>query len=139
MKILSALLSLVLLFSSMNLSVIRHFCGGRVAEVKLAILGDASCGMDKVNGVCAPNLSCTTTDSFSKKPCCEDELTQLSVTDNYKPSINNRLPDLQLFLVAFHSTCVLFQQKGFTTTVSNYKAPPDSHSVSLSFIRVFLV
>ena len=139
MKILSTFLSLILLVTSANLSVIRHFCGGRVAEVKLAILGNASCGMDENKGECSSNSHCASTEGVSKKNCCENELTQISITDNYKPVSNRELTNLQPLFIAFHSNPIFSYEKGYTTPVRNYKAPPDSHSVSLPFIHVFLV
>ncbi len=136
-KFLSISLLLVFLFGTANLSVIRHFCGGRVAEVKLAILGDASCGMDAI--MCSANSHCADGENISKKPCCEDELTQISITDNYKPVFNRELTNLQPQFIALHANSVLSEDKGHTTPVRNYKAPPDRHPVSLSFLQVFLI
>ena len=142
-KFLSILLLLLFLFGTANLSVIRHFCGGRVAEVKLSILGDASCGMDTNKGACASNDFCGSSagsTGFSKKPCCENELTQISITDNYKPASNSELTNLQSLIIAFHSNNIFTQLQGHVTPIRNYKTPPDDiHSVSLSFIRVFLI
>ena len=142
-KVLSISLLFVFLFGTANLSVIRHFCGGRVAEVKLSILGDASCGMDTNKGACASNDFCgsnASSSSISKKPCCENELTQISITDDYKPASNNELTNLQSLIIAFHSNNIFTHLPGHVTPIRNYKTPPDDiHSVSLPFIRVFLV
>lgn len=140
MRILSTFVAIILLFSSANLSIVRHFCGGRVADVQFSILGEASCGMSKSNGVCTSNLSCNNTESLSRIPCCEDELTQLSIADDYKPATANTLPNLSALFIAFHCNHILRYAEGYVTPVRNYKAPPDNiHSVSLSFISVFLV
>lgn len=140
MKIISTSVVILLLLGTANLSIVRHFCGGRVAEVKLSILGDASCGMDAKKGACASNDFCASGTSLSKIPCCEDELTQISITDNYKPASNSELTNLQSLIIAFHSNNIFTQLQGHVTPIRNYKTPPDNiHSVSLSFIRVFLV
>ncbi len=139
-KVLSILLLLVFLLGTANLSVIRHFCGGRVAEVKLSILGDASCGMDTDKGACASNDFCASGTGISKKPCCENELSQISITDDYKPASNKELTNLQSLVIAFHSSNIFTHERGHVTPIRNYKMPPDDiHSVSLSFIQVFLV
>lgn len=138
-KFLSISLLLVFLFGTANLSIIRHFCGGRVAEVKLSILGDASCGMDTGKGACATDF-CANGTSIGKKPCCENELTQISIADNYKPASNNVLTNLQSLIISSYSNFTFILAKGYVTPIRNYKTPPDGiHSVSLSFIGVFLV
>lgn len=138
-KVLSISLLLVFLFGTANLSVIRHFCGGRVAEVKLSILGDASCGMDTGKGACATDF-CASGTSIGRKSCCEDELTQISITDNYKPASGRELTNLPSLGIAFYSGDIFTHERGHVTPIWNYKTPPDGiHSVSLSFIQVFLV
>ena len=138
-KAFSILLLFIFLLGTANLSVNRHFCGGRVVEVKLAILGDASCGMNENMGMCSFSSCCSNTEGVNRKPCCEDELTQISITDNYKPLFNRELTNLQPQFFALHANSVLSEDKGHTTPVRNYKAPPDRHPVSLSFLQVFLI
>lgn len=137
MKIISTFVAILLLLGTANLSIVRHFCGGRVAEVKLAIMGDASCGMDAM--MCSSNSHCATTESVNKKPCCEDELTQISVTDNYKPATTVAVANLALLFVLVQTNVLLSLADGHVSPVRNYKAPPDDYSVSLPFLQVFLV
>jgi len=136
-KIISTSVAILLLLGTANLSIIRHFCGGRVAEVKLSILGKASCGM--VANSCSTNSYCENNESVSKKPCCEDELTQISITDNYKPATNVAAANFALQLLAVQTNILPSQPVGHVSPVRNYKDPPDYHSVSLPFLQVFLV
>ena len=141
-KVFSISLLLLFLLSTANLNIIRHFCGGRLAEVKLVILnGNVSCGMDSENARCKPSgTPCNSSEGVSKKNCCENELTQISITDDYKPASDSELTNLQSLIIAFHSNNIFTQLQGHVTPIRNYKTPPDDiHSVSLSFIRVFLV
>jgi hypothetical protein len=75
------LLAFVLLISGMHFSVATHFCGGKVAAVKISLSGiKAGCGMVS-DASSAP----------SRKPqvstrCCFDELTVYKVESHYAPS-----------------------------------------------------
>jgi hypothetical protein len=72
----SILIILLSLASAMRITIDRHFCGGRVADVKLALSGlRASCGMEE------DNMKSPDYDAF-KPHCCYNESSAYTV-DNY--------------------------------------------------------
>jgi len=76
MKRAASILSILLiLISAAGITVDRHYCGGRVADVRLAIDGrHASCGMEQDGNVC------TNTPGF-RQNCCHNVLSRFSVND----------------------------------------------------------
>jgi hypothetical protein len=76
------LLTFILLLSGMHLTIATHFCGGKVAAVKISLSGiKAGCGMGSDE-----------TSAPSSKPevttrCCYDELTVYKIECHYAPSV----------------------------------------------------
>lgn len=86
-KGISILVSLLLLGSGLQLSIDRHFCGGKIADVKVSLTGKiASCGMEDYQSdlIYYPVIN---------KNCCEDEVILYSIDNNFYPEYNNRIPD----------------------------------------------
>jgi hypothetical protein len=71
----SILVILLILGSATGVTIDRHFCGGAVVDVRLA-LGDrkAGCGMEE------DGMACTSSALF-RKNCCHNELSKFSVSD----------------------------------------------------------
>ena len=71
----SILVILLILGSATGITIDRHFCGGAVVDVRLAI-GDrkATCGMEE------DGMICTGTALF-RKNCCHNEMSKFSVSD----------------------------------------------------------
>jgi len=76
MKRAASILSILLILSAAaGVTIDRHYCGGRVADVRLAIDGrHASCGMEQDGNVC------TNTPGF-RQNCCHNVMSRLSVND----------------------------------------------------------
>jgi hypothetical protein len=71
----SILVILLILGSAAGITIDRHFCGGSVVDVRLAV-GDrkAACGMEE------DGMVCTGTALF-RKNCCHNEMSKFSVSD----------------------------------------------------------
>jgi hypothetical protein len=71
----SILAILLILSSAAGVTIDRHFCGGRVVDVRLAI-GDkkATCGMEE------DGMECSGTAAF-RNNCCHNEMLKFSVSD----------------------------------------------------------
>jgi hypothetical protein len=71
----SILVILLVLSSAMGITIDRHFCGGAVVDVRLAIDDKkATCGMEE------DGMVCTKTAAF-RKHCCYNEMSKFSVSD----------------------------------------------------------
>ncbi len=71
----SILVILLILSSAMGLTIDRHFCGGAVVDVRLAIDDKkASCGMEE------DDMECTNMTVF-RENCCHNEMSKFSVSD----------------------------------------------------------
>jgi len=71
----SILVILLILGSAAGITIDRHFCGGHVVDVRLAV-GDrkAACGMEEDGMVC-------TNMALFRKNCCHNEMSKFSVGD----------------------------------------------------------
>lgn len=80
-KIASILLALFFLMSSSHLSFATHYCGGKVFKHALLIsTSEFGCGMEKATKDCENKTK-------TQKNCCDNELVELSIKDNYQPSL----------------------------------------------------
>lgn len=80
-KIASILLALFFLMSSSHLSFATHYCGGHAFKHALLIsTADFGCGMEKGDKTCEKNTNI-------QKNCCDNELVNLNIKDNYQPSL----------------------------------------------------
>ncbi|MGE0562553.1 MAG: hypothetical protein AB7O47_12110 [Flavobacteriales bacterium] len=76
-KIFSAILSLVILFTSMGFTLSSHICGGKKVKTVLDLgVSDVSCGMEKTESKCQ-------TDKQMKSNCCQDEFQKIQINDSY--------------------------------------------------------
>jgi hypothetical protein len=117
----SILSILLVLGSAMGITIDRHFCGGTVVDVRLAIDDrKATCGMEE------DGMVCTNTDAF-KENCCHNKMSKFSVSD-YSISnimmIDKPLPPVIDILCQAPEVC-LFNSFRDTLT-ANYTGPPGS-------------
>jgi hypothetical protein len=82
-KAVSILVSILLLGSGLQLSLDRHFCDGKMVDVKVSFTGKmASCGMEDDQQ-----------DLFDyqviKTNCCEDEIILYGLDNSFYPEFNN--------------------------------------------------
>jgi hypothetical protein len=77
----SILVVILILGSAAGITIDRHFCGGAVVDVRLAV-GDrkASCGMEEEGMVC-------TGTALFRNNCCHNEMSKFSVGDYSVASI----------------------------------------------------
>ncbi|NDP22297.1 MAG: hypothetical protein GZ091_14635 [Paludibacter sp.] len=136
-NILSILLVSFILLSGMHFSVANHYCGGKVADIKISFSGEkATCGMAE------DEQTCPIHDGLSSN-CCRNEVSFFAV-DNYDSPSSLQIEKIlkqidQLFLIPVHqlsySTTPTFQ------VYTNVK-PPDyfaTNDVSLPKICVFII
>ena len=71
----SILVILLVLGSAAGITIDRHFCGGAVVDVRLAV-GDrkATCGMEEEGMVCNGT-------ALFRKNCCHNEMSKFTVSD----------------------------------------------------------
>jgi len=80
-RILSILIASLILVSGMHLTIATHFCGGVFAATKASFSGElASCGMEH-----SDNTTPIQGNHFDTK-CCDDEVINYSVDNNFAPS-----------------------------------------------------
>jgi len=127
-----------MLLSGMQLTISTHYCGGKLADSKVSILGQlASCGMESATD------ECTQPGNHVKSSCCNDNVSVYAVDHNYSPSFTGfkafSQTVLQVFTISENSTLHSITPLGqLFTDVS----PPGSllvHAVSLPKICVFRI
>ena len=117
----SILSILLVLGSAMGITIDRHFCGGEVVDVRLAIDDrKATCGMEE------DGMVCTDTDAF-RENCCHNTMSKLSVSD-YSLSniliIDKPLPPVIDILCRAPEVCLLNSFRDPLTV--NCTGPPGS-------------
>ncbi len=111
-KIMSFLMTFVVLFSTMSFTIDMHYCGGTLVET--AVFHKAKgCGMEMQN---PSSADCAVT----KKNCCTDEQITVKGQDELKISFDKLTFDQQVFIASFISTYInLFE--GLNKNVSSYE------------------
>jgi hypothetical protein len=136
-KILSILLASFVLLSGMHFFVANHFCGGKVADVKISFSGEkATCGMEE------DEQTCPIHDGLSSN-CCRNEVSIFAV-DNYEGPSSFQIEEIlkqinQVFLMPVnqlsYSTTPTFQAYTDVNLSDNIAA----NDVSLPKICVFRI
>jgi hypothetical protein len=131
----SILSILLILGSAAGITVDRHFCGGRVVDVRLAIDDrKAGCGMEE------DNMVFTGADEF-RKNCCHNEVSKFSVNDYSISSIlmiDKPLPQVTHILCE-EPDAILFNSYRNPVTVNDTGPPgsdlclPDRQSILCTF------
>jgi hypothetical protein len=137
-KLFSISIALLMLLSGMQLTISRHYCGGRLADAKVSLTGHiASCGME------GETDECTQPGNHVKSSCCNNQVSVYAVDHNYSPSFTEfkafAQTVLQVFVIpeniTFHS------QTSFSNLYTD-ASPPDflpANAVSLTKICVFRI
>ena len=82
-KLLSVILSFVILITSMGFTVSSHICGGKKVKTTLSVgAADVSCGMEK-------NVNSCATKKQMKPNCCQDEIQLIQNDEDYTQQITD--------------------------------------------------
>ena len=127
----------MILLSGMHLSLATHLCGGEISAVKFSFDHEkASCGM------CATEAN-SAEKNIAPKSCCKDEMSFLSVDNNYSPStlqVNHSANQLLQVFDIPKTIGVLFNH---TNSITNANVQPPGNyiasAVSLPDICVFRI
>ena len=122
-KVIAILLSVVLLFFSLGVTVATHYCFDTPTDTKLfATLGEIGCGMMQASVDCEALPE--ETDGLSRQSCCSSDFTQLEIENEFEVS-QELIPTQLQFAVAFVAS---FQLRYQIQTVRNelrIPPPPD--------------
>jgi hypothetical protein len=119
-------LSLLILFTGINVKIASHYCGGNFAAAKVSLTGKtASCGMEhQSNEKPAEHL-------FSRH-CCDDVISSVSISINYVPSSFCYIPvtgqDINNTFITQDQLAII--QPVTISSVSGSKRPPGRFSPS---------
>lgn len=95
-KLFSISIALIMLLSGLQLTVSRHYCGGKLADAKVSLIGHlASCGMESAND------ECTQPGNHVKSNCCNNQVSVYAVDHNYSPSFTEFKAFAQTVLQVF--------------------------------------
>lgn len=117
-KVLTILFMVILLASGMQVIIDRHYCGGKLADVKISVTGKlTSCGMEKSESNCPVNPSID-------KKCCEDQIFLYSLNSNYLPAyFRLSHPSISRIITPVFIDCNIAGNT-YGTELSNWVLPP---------------
>lgn len=119
-RIISILLSLVILFSTTGFTLVTHFCGGVVSESKVVLFGEApSCGMEEMEPGCDTDGA-----AYSKRNCCDNESIQIKIEDEYEKTGNTKNQLSFRFLTAWIITGFNLPLSDHPIIYADYTPPP---------------
>jgi hypothetical protein len=137
-KLFTILTVILVLTGMLNISVAKHYCGGKLVASKISLSGTlASCGM--VEGNCPYDHDGDQLESH----CCDDDVTAYSIDNNYTP-VTQTASEFSTAKIAFPD---LSYASLFRFPVINYQSGSDisppgllmTSSVDLSDIRVLRI
>lgn len=122
MKKVFSILTVILVISAMlNISAVRHYCGGVLAASKISLSGDlASCGMEDAEKSCQPYYA----GDLFQSHCCHDFITYYSL-DNYinsRPVVTETLR-LPTKVLGFHFAIPVQSPKSISRVFTDVSAP----------------
>ena len=136
-KLFTLLLASFILLSGMHFSIAKHFCGDRIADVKISFSeAKASCGMENNDKTCSITGELTSN-------CCRNDISILSI-DHYFNSTTLQIKEVnqsvsQLFFLpliqSLYSLVPTFQAYTDVSPADNLLA----NGVSLPKICVFRI
>lgn len=127
-----------MLLSGMQLTISQHYCGGKLADAKVSLMGHiASCGMEGETDDCAQP------GNHVESSCCNNKVSFYAIDHNFAPSLTSfkafEQPVLQVFILPeIQKFNAITAYNRFYTDVS----PPPNWLVSdvnLSDIGVFRI
>jgi hypothetical protein len=125
-SVLSISLSVLILFSGINIRYAAHYCGGNVVATKISLSGElATCGMEP--GEANNSFSVTI-----KTHCCEDITSQFTINNTYVASLSTTdLPGQKIIDYGFFSLDHLIIRGYPLINFFNDIRPPDNiHSIT---------
>ena len=124
--ILSIPLSLLILFTGINVKIASHYCGGNLSAVKVSLNGEhASCGMEQQSGT-KPSE-----DQFSRH-CCDDVISSVCISINYVPVSTWSIPNAgqEINHTFITQDQLLISQPVHLSVLSGSRRPPGGFSPS---------
>ena len=123
-KVFTILIAAFFLASGMHVSVDRHYCGGKLADVRISVTGKmASCGMEQ------PETSCPDHQVINNK-CCEDQVSFISIGSNYFPEyFKLSHPATERVLTCIHSDN-LYNVTTYRSDLISWVIPPGDNLIS---------
>jgi len=117
-KVITILVSVILIASGMHISIDRHYCGGSLADVKISVTGKlASCGMEQAESSCSNNPA------FDQK-CCEDQISLYGITSNYYPEYFKIIHPVSERDVTAIKVGTFIPDKSYNTDLISWVLPP---------------
>ena len=112
-KILSIVMTFVLMFSTMSFTVDMHYCGDTLVDAAIFHKAE-TCGMEMQKATTSSECSIT------KKNCCSDEQIVVDGQEELQLSVDNISFEQQLFIASFVYTYInLFE--GLEENVTSYR------------------
>jgi len=132
-KIFSAILSLVVLVTSLGFTVSSHTCGGRKVKTVISIgNADVSCGMEKKKSKCA-------TEPQMKKNCCHDDFQLIQNNEDYTQQLTDFDFSTDFLVVFITSSIELFETETIEVDYFIDHSPPPLIKDIPVFIQSFLI
>ncbi|PVX51938.1 hypothetical protein C7377_0232 [Balneicella halophila] len=140
-KVLSILLSFIIVASHMYLTIGTHFCGGEAVETKIMFgKSHLGCGMMEMTKHCdAPENYNENQTTVGKVPCCKNEYETIQSVDNFLKNATQTVEKID-FVVAFIYVTLnvdLFSRESQHFFV-DYHAPPLEKDAQVLF-QTFLL
>jgi hypothetical protein len=137
-KLFSISVAFLMLFSGLQLTISRHYCGGELAQSKVSLTGHvASCGMESATD------DCTQPGNHVESSCCDNKVSVYAVDHNFTPSFTDfhsfAQNVLQVFIVPECTSIHSFTAINLSSTDTS---PPENllvDAVSLPKICVFRI
>lgn len=144
-KILSFILSIVVVFSTLSFSAVTHFCGDEAVSV--SYFGENNSCIDKEDTCCAkgnhkPSFTLKrniyTEESIEKDPCCTDETVFIEgvCTQNYD---NKQLLEKDFNLSIYMDIPIIYTFKSnCINSIFTYQTPLITHNFQVE-LQTFLI
>jgi len=136
-KVISVVLTLLMLISTSSIGYAQHFCGDYLAKATISIgHTHLNCGMEK------HEPDCETEDvqaEISRKSCCKNNISKIEIDENYNGS-NLEVKLNTTFVAAFIITHInlLFEEDGRSNQFTDYKPPLPDIDVQVLY-QTFLI
>jgi len=136
-KLLSISLTFLILLSGMHFTIATHYCGGKIAEIKLSFSGElATCGMETDKDYLLPGVNVET-------DCCQNRGSILLVDHNFSPSFTIfKIAPQNLLHVFEIPECIQIHSLTNSNIICTNTSPPSCspvNAVSLPKICVFQI
>ena len=134
-SIFSILVAVIFTLSQVGYSISTHFCGGEISDRSIGFAhSDLNCGMES-----DVPMDCAGFSETIKSNCCNDDLKNFIVVDNFKTQTENIGfdKDFSLAVVVPHFNLISFQVADLITKF-DFKPPPLKQDIPV-LIQSFLI